>query len=124
MRQPSARVGGEAAVDPADVETMSDPECREQLTLMLSALKAEVLTLIWLRRAALHVVDGSPGQEPPAQATSNTAIDMPGMEIFKILKTPPPIDLLSPGKIAGAQGDTLGGLDSCHWDARPRRTAS
>ena len=42
---------------------------------------------------ALQVVGGDPGTRPPTEETSSMAADMPGMEIFKILKTPPPIDL-------------------------------
>ena len=76
----------------ADVEVMSDAECREHLTLMLKVLKAEAPTLIWLRRAALHTVGGDPGNRPPAEETSNTVADMPGMKIFRILKTPQSID--------------------------------
>ena len=51
-------------------------------------------TLIWLRRAALRIIGGNPDSNPSAQATSNTVTaDVPGMDVFKILKTTPPIGL-------------------------------
>jgi hypothetical protein len=56
---------------------------------MLKVLKAEAPTLIWLRRAALHVGGGAPDTLPVAQTTSNTvAGDVPDVDVFKILKTP------------------------------------